>query len=62
MTRSALTFLNGFLAECWRFFNSIYIPGTNVTTAGFAFLILFAWIVVKTIKRLTNNTYHDDGG
>lgn len=62
MTRSALTFLNGFFAEVWRFFNSIYIPGTNVTAAGFAFLILFSFIVIKTIKRLTNNTYHDNGG
>ena len=51
------TFLQGcqvLLAQFWRFFNSWYLPGTNVTPAGLFFCILVGITVIKFIRRLFN--------
>ena len=61
MTRNAFDVLAFLLRQIWRFFNSWYIPGTNVTPAGFMLLVLFLALVIRFIKRITF-THHTEGG
>lgn len=59
MTLNFLTLLQTLFSQCWKFFNSWYIPGTNITPAGAGFFILFAFFVIRFAKKLLSN--NDEG-
>lgn len=60
MTRDAFNVLGTLIAQIWRLFNSWYLPGTNVTPAGFFLLIAFLALIIRFIKRITF-THHTEG-
>lgn len=52
MTADALLVVRFLFTQIWRFFNSWYIPGTNVTPAGMAYFLaasILIWNIVKLI-------------
>lgn len=52
MTTDALNFIGALFSNCWRFFVSFNIPGTNFTP-GLAFLSLSViFLFVKFIKSM----------
>lgn len=59
MTQNAWTVIQVLIRNIWSLFNSWYIPGTNVTPAGFALLILFIALIIKFIKRVTFTDHSD---
>lgn len=54
MTEDAFTIIRYIFLAVWSLFNSIYIPGTNVTPAGFLFLSLVLALVIRFVKRIFN--------
>lgn len=54
MTEDAFTILRYLFTSVWSLFTSFYIPGTNVTPAGFMFLALFVALVLRFLKRIFN--------
>ena len=54
MTTNFAAIIRFIFTNVWRLFTGIYIPGTNVTPAGFFFMALFIVLVLKFIKRITH--------
>lgn len=52
MTQEVFNFLAGFFNAIWTLFNSWYIPGTNVTPAGFFLFLVFVPIVLRFILNV----------
>lgn len=52
MTQDVFSFLSGFLSAIWTLFNSWYVPGTNVTPAGFLLLCVFVPITLRFILNV----------
>lgn len=50
MTADALMVVRFVFTQIWRFFNSWYFPGTNVTPAGMAFFVLASTLIIKIVK------------
>lgn len=50
MTTEAAQFFGWFWQTFWQFFNSWYIPGTNVTPAGFMLFSVFTYLVLKFLN------------
>lgn len=51
MTDEAFSFSRGFFAQCWRFFISWYIPGTNVSPAGLAIGVVVFVLIINFIRQ-----------
>lgn len=65
MTDDALLVVESLFSTIWRFFNSWYIPGTNVTPAVAFFGILFfvvAWRVLSYYLSGMFSDISDKGG
>lgn len=60
MITSAVQIVRFIFTQVWRLFNSWYVPGTNVTPAGFLFLVLFLTLVLKFGKRLFGLRHKED--
>ena len=56
MTQNAIQILTFIFAWGWRFLTGFYIPGTNVTPGAVLFFIFLAYISLKLISRLTNDS------
>lgn len=50
MTADVLRILHFIFTDIWRFFNSWYFPGTNVTPAGVIFFVLASTLMLKILK------------
>lgn len=62
MTNNFYQILVFLMKQMWSFFNSWYLPGTNVTPAGFILAMAFLVLVIRFIRRLTftNDTHSSD--
>lgn len=61
MTADALSVLQLLFTSIWSLFTSFYIPGTNVTPAGFAIFCLFFVVIVRFIHNFISESYHSEG-
>lgn len=61
MTQDAFTILSVLMSTLWKFFNSWYLPGTNVTPAGFMLLVAFLAVTIRFLKRITWTTFEERG-
>lgn len=52
MSSDAFTLLSGLFKAVWQLWTGWYIPGTNVTPAGFSLGILFVWLVLRHLGRI----------
>ena len=52
MTRDGLLVLECLFGNMWRLFTSWYIPGTEVTPAGFLVFLAFAGLILRWLTRL----------
>lgn len=52
MTVQFASIIRFIFTEVWHLFNGFYIPGTNVTPAGFLFMALFIVLVIRFVKRI----------
>lgn len=52
MSGEVLAFLTGCIAQFWHIFNGWYVPGTNVTPAGWAMFLLSAGVLFRFLKKL----------
>ena len=52
MTRDGLLVLECLFGNMWRLFTSWYIPGTEVTPAGFLVFLAFGGLVLRWLSRL----------
>lgn len=50
MTADVLLVVRFIFTQIWRFFNSWYIPGTNVTPAGMAYFLLGSVLIIRIVK------------
>lgn len=61
MTQDAYLIFWNLVQQVWRFFSEWYIPGTNVTPAGFMFVVAFTAIILRFLKRVTWTSIHEKG-
>lgn len=54
MSADAILIVQFLFQTIWRFFNSWYIPGTNVTPAAMAFFLLVSAFVLRSLGYLLN--------
>lgn len=52
MTADAMLVVRFIFTSVWRFFNSWYIPGTNVTPAGMAYFLVASIFLLKVVKLI----------
>ena len=52
MSSDALLILRTLFGAIWALFTSWYLPGTRMTPAEFAFLILTVSLLIRFLKRL----------
>lgn len=51
MTADSLLIVQFLFTTIWRLFTSWYIPGTNVTPAAMAFLVLASSFIIRWVKQ-----------
>lgn len=61
MTQDAYALLSTLMRQLWRLFSEWYLPGTNVTPAGFLLLVAFLAIIIRFLKRITWTTFDGQG-
>lgn len=55
MLADGFSVISTVFTQCWRFFNSFYIPGTSVTPAAFGLFSLSVVLVLKIVSLLTKS-------
>ena len=61
MTQDAYLIFSTLIRQIWRLFSEWYIPGTNVTPAGFMLLVAFLAVVLRFLKRITWTVFDEQG-
>lgn len=51
MSQDAIDIISTTFSQCWRFFTSIKIPGTDITPATWAMFSLFFVLFIRLIVR-----------
>lgn len=62
MTSDALQIVRLVFSQVWRLFTEWYVPGTNVTPAGWALFMLSFCLGIKIFKRLINDNVSFSSG
>lgn len=62
MTQDAYSIISTTFAQIWRLFNSWFIPGTNVTPAGWFLFLIVAGLGIRTFKRIITRDISDNSG
>lgn len=52
MSGEVLTFLTGCVSQFWHIFTGWYVPGTNVTPAGWFLFLLSAGVLFRFLGKL----------
>lgn len=60
MLENTLTIITFIFTRIWKLFSGWYIPGTNVTPANLFLLIIFAAIVIRFVKRILADNWHNN--
>ena len=58
MTNDAISVLNCLFQTIWSLFNTWYIPGTNVTPAGFFLFLISAGVGLRYAFMVLNRPYN----
>lgn len=62
MYSEAYNFLAGFFSAIWRFFTSIFLPGTQGTPAHFLLGRLYVCLMLYTLFRLIHHRHSSGSG
>lgn len=53
MLVDAAALFGGIMAQCWRFFNEWYLPGTHMTAASLFLFVVVGFITLRFFKRVS---------